>query len=190
MPVVKAMDQKLLILDLDETLIFASETPLDAPAHFRAAQYHVYRRPWVNEFLDFARANFELAVWTSSSQLYAEAVVPSLFPADYPLSFVWDRRRCTTVLDAEVHEYIHVKDLGKVKRRGYRLESVIMLDDTPEKLMRQYGNHLWLEPFMGDPRDRELLDIQPFLLHLSKKNNVRRIEKRGWRNFKATGKSG
>ena len=187
MPLVKIMNRKLLILDLDETLIFASETPLERPADFHAGQYHVYRRPWVSEFLAFAHENFEVAAWTSSSPSYAEAVVPNLFPRDYPLSFVWNRRRCTTVFDAETHEHIHVKDLRKVKRRGYRLESVIMLDDTPEKLMRHYGNHLRLAPFTGDPLDRELLDIQPFLLHLSEQDNIRQIEKRKWRTFDLTG---
>ena len=177
------MDRKLLILDLDETLIYASETPLEGPADFHTGKYQVYRRPWLNDFLAFVCTHFEVAAWTSSSRSYAEAVVPNIFPANYPLSFVWDRRRCTTVFDSETHEYSHVKDLGKIKRRGYRLESVIMLDDTPEKLMRHYGNHLRLEPFTGDPQDRELLDIQPFLLHLSEQDNIRRIEKRGWQSF-------
>jgi RNA polymerase II subunit A small phosphatase-like protein len=177
------MDRKLLILDLDETLIFASESPLSNPADFEVGPYCVYRRPHLEEFLTFVRGHFDVAVWTSSSQDYAESVVANVFPKDFPLSFVWDRRRCTPVFDPENWEHVHVKDLRKVKRRGYRLESVIMIDDTPEKLVRHYGNHLRLKAFMGDPQDSELRDVQPFLVYLSEQENFRRIEKRDWRSF-------
>ncbi len=182
------MDRKLLILDLDETLIFASETPLHIPPDFNTGKYHVYKRPHLEKFLTFACGQFEVAVWTSSSQAYAEIVVPNVFAEDFPLSFVWDERRCTKVSDSENWRHYYVKDLKKVKRRGYRLESVIMIDDTPEKLVRQHGNHLRLEAFMGDPEDSELRDVQPFLRYLSEQENIRRIEKRGWRNLNAAGK--
>jgi len=43
---------KLLILDLDETLIFATERPLTREADFRIGPYHVYRRPDLADFLD------------------------------------------------------------------------------------------------------------------------------------------
>ena len=176
------MDRKLLILDLDETLIFATETHLSIPTDFKAGPYHVYRRPHLEKFLSFVCGHFEIAVWTSSSQAYAENVVANIFPKDFPLSFVWDRRRCTSVFDPVTWGHVYVKDLRKVKRRGYRLESVIMVDDTPEKLVRHYGNHLRLEAFMGDPQDSELYDVQPFLVYLSEQENIRRIEKRGWRS--------
>jgi len=41
----------LLILDLDETLIYATETALDRPADFSVYGYHVYRRPHLDAFL-------------------------------------------------------------------------------------------------------------------------------------------
>ena len=43
---------KLLILDLDETLIFATERPLTREADFRVGPYHVYGRPGLADFLD------------------------------------------------------------------------------------------------------------------------------------------
>ncbi|MEZ4339254.1 MAG: NIF family HAD-type phosphatase [Sandaracinaceae bacterium] len=44
---------KLLVLDLDETLVFATERPLsDREAHFRRFGYHVYRRPGLDAFLE------------------------------------------------------------------------------------------------------------------------------------------
>lgn len=38
-----------------------------------------------------------------------------------------------------------------------------MLDDTPQKLERNYGNHLRISPFEGDPDDSELANVVPFL---------------------------
>ncbi len=56
-----------------------------------------------------------------------------------------------------------------------------MIDDTPRKLSRHYGNHLGLTVFEGDPDDRELLDVLPYLEWLRGQPNFRRIDKRGWR---------
>src|SRR5687768_16223889 len=68
-------EKKLLILDLDETLIHATQTPLERPAEFRVGPYAVYRRPHLELFLAQCLGWFEVAVWSSSSPLYAREVV-------------------------------------------------------------------------------------------------------------------
>ncbi len=47
------MNSKLLVLDLDETLVYATEQALDYPHHSSVGKYLVYDRPHVGEFLDF-----------------------------------------------------------------------------------------------------------------------------------------
>lgn len=71
--------RKLLILDLDETLVFATETPLDRPEAFVVGPYRVYLRPHVAELVAVCVAHFDVAVWTASSDPYARAVVARLF---------------------------------------------------------------------------------------------------------------
>ena len=67
----------LLILDLDETLLWA--TPNEPPTHdFRAFHYYVTKRPHLDVFLASAFDWFDVAVWTSSGEHYAEAVVDRL----------------------------------------------------------------------------------------------------------------
>ncbi len=56
--------RSLLILDLDETLIWATEEALDQAPDFEVGPYSVYKRPGVAEFLATAMQWFELAVWT------------------------------------------------------------------------------------------------------------------------------
>lgn len=176
---------KLLILDLDETLIHATDNPSSAPKRepdFRVGPYAVYRRPGLEDFLLKVRAHFHLAVWTSSTKLYAQGVVDNIFPPDVDLHFVWSRERCTRKLDPELHEYEWAKNLSKLKRRGYTLEQVIMVDDTPAKLAQHYGNLVRAHPFMGDLADTELEKLGRYLLTLVDEPNIRSIEKRFWRS--------
>lgn len=126
------MQTKLLILDLDETLVFATETPLAHPPDFRVAHYSVYLRPGVGPFLAWCRQHFQVAVWTSSTEGYANAIVTRLFGADYPLVFLWGRRRCTQRFHPELLAFYWIKNLRKAKRRGWALEHIIMVDDKPE----------------------------------------------------------
>lgn len=175
------MNSKLLILDLDETLLHATSQSLARPADFCVASYHIYRRPNLVNFLAFARRRFQVAVWSSSTPLYVKQVLHHILPANYPLVFAWGRDRCTRCLDYELQEIIWIKDLKKVKKQGFPLSSVLMVDDTPQKLSRQYGNLVRVKPFEGDEADDELLMLMTYLDQLSGVDNVRTVEKRGWR---------
>jgi RNA polymerase II subunit A small phosphatase-like protein len=171
---------KLLILDLDETIIYAAEEALARPADFRTERFHVYKRPGLQEFLSQCFAWFEVGVWTSSSTRYAEAVVPQIFPRPEELQFVWTRERCVRRFDPEMQNYYWIKDLKKLKKR-HPLEKIVMIDDTPKKMLRNYGNHVLVREWTGDPADRELEALLLYLEDLGPVENVRTIEKRGWR---------
>ncbi|KRA53657.1 hypothetical protein ASD77_03040 [Pseudoxanthomonas sp. Root65] len=176
---------KLLILDLDETLIHANEGGLDRDPDFEVGPYAVYKRPGLDGFLAAIKPYFDVAVWTSSTRLYAAPVVASIFPSDFELKFVWSRERCTMRFDPEHHDYEWAKNLGKLKRRGYRLEQVLMVDDTPAKLSKHYGNLVRVRPFLGDPADQELAQLGVYLPTLVDVPNVRKVEKRFWRKANA-----
>ncbi len=170
---------KLLILDLDETLIYASERPLAHLPDFRAGPYLVYKRPYVDDFLKACQEWFEVAVWTSASPSYAAEIVEALFP--YPPSFVWASDRCTQAYDPERGEHFSVKNLRKVKPRGYRLEQIIVIDDTAEKHQQNYGNLVRVREWTGDLEDTELMLLLSYLQELRKADNIRIVEKRQWR---------
>lgn len=180
------MERSLLILDLDETLIFGSEEPLSRPADFHAGRFSIYRRPYLSEFLAAAFDGFEVAVWSSASSDYVRAIVSAIFPNPDALHFVWSASRCTQRFHPELMYWYWRKNLQKVKKRGYPLERVVMLDDSPEKLEAHYGNHLPIAPFTGDLADTQLRDILPFLNYLHGVENMRTIEKRAWRRFTDT----
>jgi RNA polymerase II subunit A small phosphatase-like protein len=175
------MEKHLLVLDLDETLVHASEKPLAHVPDFTVAPYSLYLRPGVQSFLEHAAHHFRLAVWTSSSPLYARAVCNVLFPDPESLAFIWASDRCTMRRDLETDTWSNTKPLRKLRRRGYDLDRVLVVDDSPEKHTRNYGNLIRVLPFEGDPHDDELSHLSRYLEQLSRVPNVRRIEKRNWR---------
>ncbi len=172
---------KLLVLDLDETLIHAVEVPLPRPCDFRVFDLHLYKRPGVDQFLQTCRHWFTVGVWSSSGSLYAEAIVDHLFGGLEQLAFVWSDSNCAHLYDPESGQPIAGKDLKKLTRRGFRKEHIIMIDDSPEKLAKNYGNGAIVTPFEGDQTDDELPLLLRFLETLGSIEDVRKVEKRGWR---------
>ncbi|MEG4444127.1 HAD family hydrolase [Microcoleus sp. AT9_B5] len=176
--------KKLLILDLDETLIYATEASLHRQADFLVGPYHIYKRPFLDVFLKNCLDWFEVAVWTSSTPSYAIAIVSAIFENPKTLSFVWASDRCTVAYDYNMEwlEYYNRKNIKKVKRKGYRLESIVAVDDTPQKWERSYGNLVRVNPFEGDETDDELKYLLLYLDKLRYEENIRSVEKRFWRN--------
>jgi TFIIF-interacting CTD phosphatase-like protein len=173
----------LLILDLDETLVYGTKQELPSAPDFLVAHYFVYRRPHLPEFLDYCFTDFDVAVWTSASRSYASEIVARLF-GDRELRFFWSGERCTQRVNLTTYEQYTVKDLRKVRKIGFPLEQILMVDDSPEKLERHYGNHIRIPPFEGDPDDVELLALADYLRSIRLHPNYRAIEKRHWRTTK------
>ena len=174
--------KKLLILDLDETLIHASEEPLDRPADFRVLDlFHVYQRPHLGEFLHDVFGDWHVAVWTTSTGDYAQAIVDRIMPAGAHLVSLYARDQCTRRFDPETSEQFFIKNLRKMTRDRYRPENVIAVDDTPRNWMLSYGNLIRVTPWEGDPDDDELKLLGRYLSRIRQAPDYRRIEKRGWR---------
>ena len=177
------LKDKLLILDLDETLIYSTTLKLPYKEDFVLGEYYVYKRPGLDVFLKFVNDNFKLAVWTSSTPDYAQSIVEKIFVTPDILQFLWGRERCISKTDLETREQYWVKDLKKVKKIGYNLDKVLVVDDSPEKLQRNYGNHIPVIPYMGDREDKELKKLNIYLDELKNLESVRSVEKRNWRNL-------
>lgn len=153
------MGIRLVIFDLDETLVHATEVPLPHVHDFQVGSYFVYVRPFASELIEVSASRFDIAVWSSSSEQYVEAVSAALFGQSAPLKFSWSVSRCVQKVDPKSHGYVYVKDLRRVMKHGYTVDQIVMLDDSREKLQRQPARHLCVPAFLGDPGDRALLDM-------------------------------
>lgn len=171
----------LLILDLDETLIHGSETPLHRPADFMVGPFHIYRRPHLGSFLASTAVHYSPAIWSSASDGYVTQVARQLAVFASEWQFVWSRRRCVSRMHPELMETQFIKDLKKVKRLGYDLDRVLIVDDTRHKVSRNYGNAIYVSPYEGADDDNELHQLARYLNSLRYEANFHRIEKRGWR---------
>jgi len=69
-------DRPLLILDLDETLIFGTRDRLDRPHDALLEPYAIHHRPQVAGFMARVRTAYALAAWTSATRDYAGLVDP------------------------------------------------------------------------------------------------------------------
>jgi RNA polymerase II subunit A small phosphatase-like protein len=181
-----APGRPLLILDLDETLLYAEEIPLERPPDFEVGPYAVYRRPHLAAFLRQVARHYEIAVWTSSNAAYAREICAQVFSASPLPAFVWARDRCTHRRDLENDSWTHAKHLSKLKRRGYDLRRVLVVDDSPEKHRRNYGNLVRVRPYFGDTGDDELVRLGAYLESIADIADYRRLEKRFWRTRSAT----
>jgi TFIIF-interacting CTD phosphatase-like protein len=76
---------------------------------------------------------------------------------------------------------LYEKRLEKLKKLGYRLENIIIVDVTPEKSRTNYGNAVHIKQFSGDMNDDELKYLYNYLLTLKNIENIRTVEKRYWR---------
>jgi len=188
----KNENKTLLILDIDETLVFASPDELPLKADFVVFDYYVYKRPYLDEFLNELKDDFLIALWSSASDDYVNEIAAQIIPPDIKPEFVWGRSRCTYRRNIQIDEsgyygdgfmhYHYIKPLKKLKRKGYQLERILIVDDSPHKSKNNYGNAIYPREFNGDMNDNELKFLSQYLKKLKDALNVRQIEKRNWRS--------
>src|SRR3989344_2393573 len=102
------MDRKLIILDIDGTLLHCFEYDIDyLPCiHYDFEIYfdnkifgYVYERPNVKEFIKYLFNYYDVAVWTAAGSEYAYQIVKKLFTDEQrkELKFVWSSEKCINV---------------------------------------------------------------------------------------------
>ena len=190
------MAKKLLILDLDETLIHATDDyQLEGDYDFKfelggtkwsweqKTVYFVMKRPFLDEFLKYAFQNFNVAIWTAGGIDYARKIIEGIGITESSLEFFYTRNNCTIKVDYASGMYYGEKRLSKVsKSMGWDLEEMLIVDDVPETAVHNYGNLIRIRGFYGDNSDTELLKLSNYLEKIKDEVNFRRIEKRGWSN--------
>ena len=170
---------KLLILDIDETLIHTEKFPANylGEGEFdfkyqssnKDYEYFTIKRPFIDEFL-----------WTAASKDYAENVLRNIGIDKSLLEFFYTEENCTIKLDYETCNYYGEKNLNKIRKKGYNLEQTLIVDDIAKTAIHNYGNLIQIKPFMTNRSDTELLKLISYLEKIKNAERFRSIEKRGW----------
>ena len=187
----KSSDKILLVLDLDETLIFATKTKLSREPDFNSSSYQIYIRPYFQEFLNYIQANFIFGIWSSASDDYVKGITNKLFANIASPEFIWGRSNCKekSLIETDESGYFNSEDYGKrvyqkplkkLKRKGYDLKRMLVIDDSPEKVSENYGNAIYIKEYTGEVDDVELKYLMSYLEELREVKDVRKIEKRNW----------
>ena len=143
-----------LVLDLDETLInFKPRNNAEDGGLLRI-------RPGINEFLDEVGKYYELIIFTTATQDYADALIDEIeenkIYFDHRLY-----REHAVIIDNDF-----VKDLTRI---GRPLDKIIIVDNMPQNFRLQKENGIIIKAFWGeDIYDTALLDLYPILVNIAK----------------------
>ena len=149
-----------LVLDLDETLVnFKIKSTKEGM--LRA-------RPFLFGFLEEMGVYYELIIWTSATETYANTLLDAIESEKTYFDYVFYREHAIIVGDD------FVKDLTRI---GRPLDKVIIVDDMPQNFRLQRQNGITIKPFLGDDNtDMALYDLLPILKHIAESGNDVTVE--------------
>lgn len=172
--------KKLLFLDLDETLIhcdFNNEIKAEGKILKFIAEdtkeeisVKAFLRPCADHFLNLLSNKFDLAVFTSASKDYADAVIDLFDPEKKLFKFRLYRNNCINI-----ENFIFIKDL-RIIEEFYDLKNVIILDNSILSFANQLSNGILINSFFNDPEDAYLVQAANYLWYLSEETgDIREI---------------
>jgi TFIIF-interacting CTD phosphatase-like protein len=150
-----------VILDLDQTLIFAEPTEeydfeknkeksSNFKVHDMDGYYMVFERPGLQEFLDFIFKNFNVSIWTAATKDYALFVIDKII--------LQKKNRVIDYIFFSYHCNISSKNTKKTKNlkilwelfglTAYNKDNTVILDDYDEVQNTQPENCIAVKPFI------------------------------------------
>ena len=141
-----------LVLDLDETLVnFKIKSGREG---------YVRLRPFLFGFLEEVSQYYELIIFTSATEAYANSVIEAIEQEKKYFDFIFYRQH-TIIIGNEF-----VKDLTRI---GRPLNSTIIVDNMPQNFRFQKENGICIKPFWGqDSNDKTLYNLIPILIDIAK----------------------
>nr|XP_028557495.1 CTD nuclear envelope phosphatase 1 isoform X1 [Podarcis muralis] len=173
--------RKILVLDLDETLIHSHHDGVlrptvrpGTPPDFilkvvidkHPVRFFVHKRPHVDFFLEVVSQWYELVVFTASMEIYGSAVADKLDNNRSILKRRYYRQHCTLELGS------YIKDLSVVHND---LSSIVILDNSPGAYRSHPDNAIPIKSWFSDPSDTALLNLLPMLDALRFTADVRSV---------------
>lgn len=163
--------KKLLILDLDETLISSTfDEPsiydFSMPIMFEGEEYPIFirKRPGLDQFLETIINIYEVVIFTASMPEYSIPIIQKIIPS-FPKKNILTRQHC------KFFNGVFIKDLSIF---GRQLSDVLIVDDKSSSYCFQPNNGIKISTWTGDQHDSELLThILPLLLMCSTVDDVR-----------------
>ena len=171
-------NKKLLLLDLDETLIHSeykfgyfnktlnSEKMKENCNHkeikFKEGEMEfqmiIFIRPFLNDFLENMNSCFDLGIFTAALQNYAEAALKIIDPSEKFFKFKFFRDSCININDK-----IYIKDLSIID--NYDLKNIILVDNSLYSFLNNLNNGVLVNSFYYDENDKQLIFAKNYILN-------------------------
>ena len=159
--------KKLILLDLDETLIHA-EYPIEENNINKydniiriknENEYYeigIYLRNEVRKFLSLLNNYFNVAIFTASEKDYADAIIRYLDPNKNIFKFCLYRYHCINVNDL-----VFIKDLRVID--NIDVKKTVLIDNNIYSFTSQLNNGILVNSFYDDRDDNELFNVFSYL---------------------------
>ena len=157
--------RKLLILDLDNTLIFTNtEESVSATSREKEdfqimfdekCYFYGYKRPHLDKFIDYIIQYFDIAVWSAGNEYYVNSIIDSIFgDRKYLLSFIYNKTHCHK--SEHNGNEIWIKYINNIQ--SHLPDDIIILDDNYYAIFKNINNAIKIKCWKGDKNDNKLLE--------------------------------
>ena len=188
--------QKLLLIDLDETLIhsefrnknnykeldlFTKKSKCNSKTFSYQDKDYIYYmdvffRPHLKHFLSEVSKYFDLAIFTAATKGYADTIIDYIDPNNKFFKFRLYRDACIPIQNR-----LYIKDLRIIK--DYDPMNVILMDNSLYSFMNQPSNGMLVNSFYTNHKDTQLISAKNFLInHIFPCDDIR-IECEKWYHF-------
>lgn len=167
---------KILVLDLDETLVYSTLTAESSNAIALTAEgapYYTMLRPGLHAFLEHVSRSFECVIWSTGKQAYVESVWAYLGVPGFRLM---GREFCKRI-EAHEGEEPYEKPLRNLTED---LRQIVIVDNSPAIFNKYPLNGILCRTWRGDMSDRELSHLRVYLDWLRIQESMQR-DHQSWR---------
>ena len=181
-------NKKLLVLDLDETLIHSdvdfllnqNKVKYDQILHFDSDEetnvpLPIILRPGLHEFLSYARENFILVVYTAGYKEYADAILDFIEKDQQYFSLRLYRHHCIFI-----NPGLYVKNL-RVFEKQFSMEDVIIVDNSIYSFAAQLNNGILVNSFYDNKEDEDLFNLTNYLEIIKQEKNITEFNESNFR---------
>ena len=179
----KNSKKKILLLDLDETLIHAdfnneyvnnTTIKYDKIISFEdeneIISVGIFIRNGLNIFLKELSKDFTIGIFTASYKNYADAIIDYIDPNKNYIKFRLYRDNCIQFNN------ISIKDLRILK--GIDLKNVVLVDNSMYSFANQLNNGILINSFYFDKNDVDLFSVMNYLkCYVNNADDIREVNK-------------
>mmetsp|Transcript_47529 Transcript_47529/g.34806 ORF Transcript_47529/g.34806 Transcript_47529/m.34806 type:complete len:240 (-) Transcript_47529:37-756(-) len=175
------MRNKVLVLDMDETLIHARyifeeaelkndngdfHVNMQSKSNDESVKISVKMRPHLDSCLEYLEKMYEIAVFTAGEQTYADAVLDYIDEERNIIKHRLYRQHCVKIEDG-----IYVKDLRIIQDRP--LSDIIIVDNSIISFAFNIDNGVPIGAYLRQEKDEELLYLVSLLEEIYSYKDVR-----------------